>query len=382
MATTVTYKDETIATVNNETKKLKTAGTWLEDDLTLTDVSRSAPTGTKQISITQNGTTTEDVTNYASAEINVNVSTPSPTLQTKSVTPTETTQNIIADNGYDGLSAVQINAIDSSYVGSGITQRSSADLSANGATVTAPSGYYSADATKTVASGTEGTPTAAKGTVSNHAIAVTPSVTNSEGYISGGTHNGSAVTVSASELVSGSLSITSNDTYDVTNYERAVVNVSPNVASKTVTANGTYNASTDSLDGYSIVAVNVQTFKTGSVTFTTTYNTAGNRKIVDISAIGFTPKQFYFRVSDKSKINGSQYAVLKATFETFNDGTFVRTATRYSNASNSMSSAHNADSWTTQTNYYLYTDGTSIYYRSTSGYILNSGVTYDWIAIP
>lgn len=31
------------------------------------------PTGTKQISITQNGTTTEDVTNYANAEITVNV---------------------------------------------------------------------------------------------------------------------------------------------------------------------------------------------------------------------------------------------------------------------------------------------------------------------
>lgn len=32
------------------------------------------PTGTKQISISQNGTTTEDVTNYANAEITVNVS--------------------------------------------------------------------------------------------------------------------------------------------------------------------------------------------------------------------------------------------------------------------------------------------------------------------
>lgn len=31
------------------------------------------PTGTKQISITENGTTTEDVTNYATAEITVNV---------------------------------------------------------------------------------------------------------------------------------------------------------------------------------------------------------------------------------------------------------------------------------------------------------------------
>ncbi len=33
----------------------------------------STPTGTKNISITQNGTTTEDVTNYASAQITVNV---------------------------------------------------------------------------------------------------------------------------------------------------------------------------------------------------------------------------------------------------------------------------------------------------------------------
>lgn len=43
------------------------------------------PTGTKQVSITQNGTTTEDVTNYASAEITVNVPssgiTPSGTIQ-------------------------------------------------------------------------------------------------------------------------------------------------------------------------------------------------------------------------------------------------------------------------------------------------------------
>lgn len=37
----------------------------------------TTPTGTKNISITQNGTTTEDVTNYASAQITVNVSSSS-----------------------------------------------------------------------------------------------------------------------------------------------------------------------------------------------------------------------------------------------------------------------------------------------------------------
>ena len=39
MATTVTYKGTTLTTVDNATKTLETAGTWMEDDLTLTDVS-------------------------------------------------------------------------------------------------------------------------------------------------------------------------------------------------------------------------------------------------------------------------------------------------------------------------------------------------------
>lgn len=40
MATTVTYKGQTIATVENQTKTLQTAGTWCEDDFTLTDVTQ------------------------------------------------------------------------------------------------------------------------------------------------------------------------------------------------------------------------------------------------------------------------------------------------------------------------------------------------------
>ena len=39
MATTVTYKGQTLTTVDNTTKTLETAGTWMEGDLTLTDVS-------------------------------------------------------------------------------------------------------------------------------------------------------------------------------------------------------------------------------------------------------------------------------------------------------------------------------------------------------
>ena len=75
-------------------------------------------------------------------------------------------------------------------------------------------------------SGTAGTPTATKGTVSNHSVSVTPSVTNTTGYITGSTKTGTAVTVSASELVSGSETKTANGTYDVTNLASLVVNVS------------------------------------------------------------------------------------------------------------------------------------------------------------
>ena len=150
--------------------------------------------------------------------------------KTKVYTPSETAQseNVTADSGYDGLEkvSVSVRAISSTYVGSGITRRSAIDLTASGATVTVPSGYYPNQATKLVSSGTAGTPTASKGTVSNHSVSVTPSVTNTTGYIIGGTKTGTAVSVSASELVSGSETKTANGTYDVTNLAELVVNVS------------------------------------------------------------------------------------------------------------------------------------------------------------
>ena len=123
-----------------------------------------------------------------------------PSLQTKSKTYTPTTsqqtESVIADSGYDGLDTVSI-------------------------TVNA------------MPNGTAGTPTATKGTVSNHSISVTPSVTNQTGYITGSTKTGTAVTVSASELVSGSETKTENGTYDVTNLASLVVNV-PSGSSKNV----------------------------------------------------------------------------------------------------------------------------------------------------
>lgn len=137
----------------------------------------------------------------------------------------DTTQKTVtAASMLNGITALKNDGTD---ITGSIASKTSSDLSASGDTITAPAGYYASSASKAVASGSAGTPTATKGTVSNHSVSVTPSVTNTSGYITGGAKSGTAVTVSASELVSGTLSITDNGTgIDVTNYASVDVSVS------------------------------------------------------------------------------------------------------------------------------------------------------------
>lgn len=167
-------------------------------------------------------------------------------LQTKSVsyTPDETgiSDTILPDPGYDGMDEVDVTVdpIPDTYVGSAVPQRDSSNLLVTGRLVRAPAGYYASMAGAQVAMGTEGTPTVSKGAVSNHSVDVTPSVTNVAGYINGGTQTGSPVTVSAAELVSGSQTVTVNDTYDVTNLAEMVVNVSGGGGSGELVVDGTF----------------------------------------------------------------------------------------------------------------------------------------------
>lgn len=139
------------------------------------------PTGS--LNITSNNT--YDVTNLASVTVNVPSSSQTITLQEKTdITPTENSQTITPDTGYDALSSVQINAISSTYIGSDIAQRSSTDLTSSGATVTVPEGYYSAQATKSVATGSIGSYTWTSSTTSTSKTFTANFSNFSAGYIS------------------------------------------------------------------------------------------------------------------------------------------------------------------------------------------------------
>ena len=247
MSVNIKYKNNSITELSDTgTKTLKTAGKYCEADIIVENTKDGiTPSGNKAITATTSTQTGIDVTNYATVSV-----APTPS-ETKSVT----TNGDVTPSSGKLLSKVTVN------VPTG-TARDSSDLTVSGATVNVPAGLYSSAASKSVASGTAGTPTASKSAVSNNSVTVTPSVTNTEGYIAGGTKKGTGVKVSASELVSGNKAITPSETaqsgIDVTNFKtasvgaisstyvgsgvtrKAAATVAPSTSEQTVCASGVY----------------------------------------------------------------------------------------------------------------------------------------------
>ena len=108
MSTTITYKNNQLTSFESGTKTLKTAGKYLEDDITITANSTTNPIS----------------------------------LQTKTVSPTESQQTVSADSNYDGLSSVTVNAISSTYVGSGVTKKAAATYTPTTTAQTISAGQY------------------------------------------------------------------------------------------------------------------------------------------------------------------------------------------------------------------------------------------------
>lgn len=209
--------------------------------------------------ITANGTynaSSDSADGYSS--VTVNVPTPTPSLQTKSVTPSESSQTVTPDSGYDGLSSVSVGAISSTYVGSDIAKRSSTNLTASGATVTAPAGYYAEAATKSVASGSASTPATtitANPTISvSSSGLITSSVSGSKsitptvnaGYVSSGT--------------AGTVSVSGSKTQQLTT--KAATAIYPSTTDQTI-ASGTYLTGTQTIKAVTVSGLSAGNIASG-----------------------------------------------------------------------------------------------------------------------
>ena len=124
------------------------------------------------------------------------------------------------------------------YTGN-IPNKSSSDLTASGATVTAPAGYYASSASKSVSSGSATAPATISGTSASvstgtntltlsKTISVTPSV--SAGYVSSGTAGNASVSLTASVTTKGAATIT------------------PSTSNQTISS-GTYLTGTQTISG-------------------------------------------------------------------------------------------------------------------------------------
>lgn len=195
------------------------------------------------ISMTSSGTKTL-LTNDKYCEDNFQITYTGPSLHSKTVTPTESAQYIYPSSSYDGLSQVVVNGISSNYVGTGINRRNSTNttFSSTTGTFTAPAGYYSSVATKTI--------------TTQAAQTITPTTTSQ--YISSYRWLTGSQTIapipSAYIIPSGTKTITSNNTYDVYSYSSVYVNTPVPSGTLNITSNGIYN-----VYGYSSASVTVDT---------------------------------------------------------------------------------------------------------------------------
>ena len=231
------------------------------------------PAGT--LSITNNGIT--DVTSYASVNVNVSGGTQI-NNQDKNVVPSESQQSVTYDTGYTGLGTVTVSAISSTYVGSGVARKSSADLTASGSTVTVPVGYYSTQATKSISAGSAFPPSVT--------ITTNPTITlNSSTGVVTATYSGSSYitpTVTAgyiSQGTSGRISTAGTSTFQIPS--KAAATYTPTTTDQYVTSRQYLTGSQTIKGDANLIAANIASGVSifgvnGTLAFVTYYSGTGN----------------------------------------------------------------------------------------------------------
>jgi hypothetical protein len=164
------------------------------------------------------------------------------------------TSDATLDTGDKMLSGNTAYASGVKYTGT-IATKAASDMTASGATVTAPAGYYATAASKSVASGSAETPATT--------ISVTPTITvnSSTGLITASVSGGQSVTptVSAgyvSSGTSGTVSVSGSDTEQLTT--KAAATITPSTSNQTIAA-GQYLTGAQTIEGdANLVAANIK----------------------------------------------------------------------------------------------------------------------------
>lgn len=98
MSTTVTYKGNTLTSVENQTKILNTAGKYMEDNITIVDETSSGSEVLVVDTPDANGGTIREITTTSSVNLQ----------EVKNYTLTTSHQTITPDTGYDGFKSVEV----------------------------------------------------------------------------------------------------------------------------------------------------------------------------------------------------------------------------------------------------------------------------------